>query len=213
MLNARGGIECDFTVTRLAEDRFRIVTGTAFGQHDLAWLLQRRSPRRVGARRGRTLRRSTPATASGDRMPVRFSSRSRLPISRTSPSGTCVRTSWRSGACRVWLFASRTWASWAGAVLPLRVRARALGYDLGGGPRATPRRGRLQGDRLAAAENGPRWGSDITPEDTPFEAGLGFAVSSTRAISSAADALVGSASAGTALPCLPGRSTRHRARL
>jgi 4-methylaminobutanoate oxidase (formaldehyde-forming) len=38
MLNPRGGIECDFTVTRLAEDRFRIVTGTAFGQHDLAWI-------------------------------------------------------------------------------------------------------------------------------------------------------------------------------
>jgi glycine cleavage system aminomethyltransferase T/glycine/D-amino acid oxidase-like deaminating enzyme len=40
MLNARGGIECDFTVTRLAEDRFRIVTGTAFGQHDLSWIRQ-----------------------------------------------------------------------------------------------------------------------------------------------------------------------------
>ena len=40
MLNPRGGIECDFTVTRLAEDRFRIVTGTAFGQHDLAWIAQ-----------------------------------------------------------------------------------------------------------------------------------------------------------------------------
>jgi glycine cleavage system aminomethyltransferase T/glycine/D-amino acid oxidase-like deaminating enzyme len=38
MLNDRGGIECDFTVTRLAEDRFRIVTGTAFGRHDLAWI-------------------------------------------------------------------------------------------------------------------------------------------------------------------------------
>ncbi len=38
MLNPRGGIECDFTVTRLAEDRFRIVTGTAFGQHDSAWI-------------------------------------------------------------------------------------------------------------------------------------------------------------------------------
>ena len=36
----RGGIECDFTVSRLAEDRFRIVTGTAFGQHDLAWIAQ-----------------------------------------------------------------------------------------------------------------------------------------------------------------------------
>jgi len=40
MLNARGGVECDFTVTRLAEDRFRIVTGTAFGQHDLAWITE-----------------------------------------------------------------------------------------------------------------------------------------------------------------------------
>src|SRR5438067_768230 len=38
MLNERGGVECDFTVTRLAADRFRIVTGTAFGQHDLAWI-------------------------------------------------------------------------------------------------------------------------------------------------------------------------------
>ncbi len=37
-LNTRGGIECDFTVTRLAEDRFFIITGTAFGQHDLSWL-------------------------------------------------------------------------------------------------------------------------------------------------------------------------------
>lgn len=37
-LNKRGGIECDFTVTRLAEDRFFIVTGTAFGQHDMSWL-------------------------------------------------------------------------------------------------------------------------------------------------------------------------------
>ncbi len=37
-LNKRGGIECDFTVTRLGEDRFFIVTGTAFGQHDMSWL-------------------------------------------------------------------------------------------------------------------------------------------------------------------------------
>ena len=38
MLNPRGGIECDFTVTRLATDRFMIVTGTAFGEHDRSWL-------------------------------------------------------------------------------------------------------------------------------------------------------------------------------
>jgi 4-methylaminobutanoate oxidase (formaldehyde-forming) len=37
-LNTRGGIECDFTVTRLETERFLIITGTAFGQHDLSWL-------------------------------------------------------------------------------------------------------------------------------------------------------------------------------
>src|SRR4051812_1944269 len=37
-LNRRGGIECDVTVTRLAADRYLFVTGTAVGQHDLAWL-------------------------------------------------------------------------------------------------------------------------------------------------------------------------------
>jgi glycine cleavage system T protein len=37
-LNKRGGIECDFTVTRLGEQKFLIITGTAFGQHDSSWL-------------------------------------------------------------------------------------------------------------------------------------------------------------------------------
>jgi glycine cleavage system T protein len=37
-LNPRGGIECDFTVNRIAEERFLIITGTAFGQHDISWL-------------------------------------------------------------------------------------------------------------------------------------------------------------------------------
>ena len=47
-LNGRGGIECDFTVTRVEQDALLIVTGTAFGSHDLAWL--RRQARRRGAR-------------------------------------------------------------------------------------------------------------------------------------------------------------------
>jgi 4-methylaminobutanoate oxidase (formaldehyde-forming) len=38
MLNERGGIECDFTVTRLAPERFLVITGTAFGQHDMSWI-------------------------------------------------------------------------------------------------------------------------------------------------------------------------------
>jgi 4-methylaminobutanoate oxidase (formaldehyde-forming) len=38
MLNARGGIECDLTVTRLAEDAYYIVTGTGFATHDFHWI-------------------------------------------------------------------------------------------------------------------------------------------------------------------------------
>ncbi|MGQ0668624.1 MAG: FAD-dependent oxidoreductase [Actinomycetota bacterium] len=38
-LNRRGGIVADLTVTRLAEDRFRVVTGAGYVDGDLGWLL------------------------------------------------------------------------------------------------------------------------------------------------------------------------------
>ena len=37
-LNVRGGVEADLTISRLAEDRFMVVTGSAFIGNDLAWL-------------------------------------------------------------------------------------------------------------------------------------------------------------------------------
>jgi glycine cleavage system T protein len=40
MLNDRGGIKCDLTVTRLAEKRFLVITGVSSGPHDLAWMRQ-----------------------------------------------------------------------------------------------------------------------------------------------------------------------------
>ncbi|TJV66135.1 MAG: FAD-dependent oxidoreductase, partial [Mesorhizobium sp.] len=38
LLNTRGGIEADLTVSRLGEERFYIVTGTGFRTHDLSWI-------------------------------------------------------------------------------------------------------------------------------------------------------------------------------
>jgi dimethylglycine dehydrogenase len=38
MLTARGGIECDLTVTRLEPERFYIVSAAATETHDLAWI-------------------------------------------------------------------------------------------------------------------------------------------------------------------------------
>ena len=37
-LTTRGGIESDYTVTQLGSDEFMIVTGTAFGTHDIEWI-------------------------------------------------------------------------------------------------------------------------------------------------------------------------------
>lgn len=38
MLTERAGIQCDLTVTRLAADRFLVITGGSTGTHDLAWI-------------------------------------------------------------------------------------------------------------------------------------------------------------------------------
>lgn len=40
LLNVRGGIEADVTITRLAPDLFYLVTGSGFGRHDVTFLLQ-----------------------------------------------------------------------------------------------------------------------------------------------------------------------------
>ena len=40
LLNERGGIEADVTITRLDEEQFYFVTGSGFGRHDVTFLLQ-----------------------------------------------------------------------------------------------------------------------------------------------------------------------------
>ena len=66
-LNARGGIECDFTVTRTGADSFLVVTGTAFGSHDLAWIRRQAPASQYGSP---TSPDSTPASPSGGRAPA-----------------------------------------------------------------------------------------------------------------------------------------------
>ncbi len=61
MLNERGGFESDVTVTRLAADRFLIVTGSAQTPRDLDWIARHTRRRRVGGagRRQRDVTRSS----------------------------------------------------------------------------------------------------------------------------------------------------------
>ena len=64
-----------------------------------------------------------------------------------------------------------------GALLPDGVRPAALGRALGRRPEHGLVAGGYKAIDSCRLEKGYRvWGSDITPEDTPYEAGLGFAV-------------------------------------
>ena len=173
----RGGIECDFTVTRLADDRFRIVTGTAFGQHDLAWIRQHapddgsvhvadvtsavRLPRPVGAGEPRD-----PAAAHHGR-----------PRERGVPVHDRARALGRLGAVPRRPGHLRRGAR-LGALLPDRVRPAPVGHALGGGARRTASSpaGYKAIDSLRLEKGYRVWGADISPEDTPFEAGSSFAV-------------------------------------
>jgi glycine cleavage system T protein len=176
MLNARGGIECDFTVTRLAEDRFRIVTGTAFGQHDLAWvrshapddgsvLVEDVTSRFAclglwGPRARDILQPLTTADLSSQAFPyVRARELAVGPVPCLALRVTYVGELGWELYCPT-EFGLRLWDTlWEGG------REHGL---VAGGYKAI--------DSLRLEKGYRVWGADITPDDTPWEAGLGFAV-------------------------------------
>ena len=176
MLNAQGGIECDFTVTRLAEDRFRIVTGTAFGQHDLAWLRQHAPEDGSvqvadvtsqlacfglwGPRSRDILQPLTTTDLANESFP--YLTAQELAIGRVP----CL-------ALRVTYVGELGWELYCPVELGLALwdTLWEAGQEHGlvaGGYKAI--------DSLRLEKGYRVWGADITPEDTPYEAGLGFAV-------------------------------------
>jgi 4-methylaminobutanoate oxidase (formaldehyde-forming) len=171
MLNERGGIECDFTVSRLAEDRFWIVTGTAFGQHDLAWI-----------------RQHAPDGVAVDDVTSNYAC-----FGLWGPRAHEILQPLTTTALDFGYMRARELAVGPVPCLALRVTyVGELGWELYC-PMEYGRRlwdvlwdaGREQGlvaggykaiDSLRLEKGYRVWGTDITPEDSPFEAGLGFAV-------------------------------------
>jgi glycine cleavage system T protein len=173
MLNARGGIECDFTVTRLAEDRFRIVTGTAFGRHDLAWIRQHApedgsvlvedvtSKLACLGLWGPAAREILQATTT-DELAFGYMRARELAVGPVP----CL-------ALRVTYVGELGWELYCptefGLALWDALWEAGLGHGLvAGGYKAI--------DSLRLEKGYRVWGADITPDDTPYEAGLGFAV-------------------------------------
>jgi glycine cleavage system T protein len=176
MLNSRGGIECDFTVTRVADDRFRIVTGTAFGQHDLAWirshapedgsvLVEDVTSRFAclglwGPAARRILAPLTTGNLSNDA----------FPYMRTQElafgSVPCL-------ALRVTYVGELGWELYCPMEFGLRLWDTL--WDAGREHGLVPS-GYKAIDSLRLEKGYRVWGADITPEETPYEAGIGFAV-------------------------------------
>jgi sarcosine dehydrogenase len=176
LLNSRGGIESDLTIARLADDRFYIVTGTGFRTHDLAWIAEHipagadatitdvteahGTLSLMGPRARDVLAAVTTADVSNAAFP--FGHVRILPI-----AGHDVR------ALRV------TYVGELGWELHIPLSATGDVFDAllqAGKPYGLKPVGYRALESLRLEKGYRAWGSDITPNDTPFEAGLGWAV-------------------------------------
>lgn len=175
-LNKRGGIECDFTVTRLAEDRFFIVTGTAFGQHDMSWLsLQMPDDGSVtiedvgsnyacigmwGPKARVILEKVTTDDVSNDGFPYMTSKRIHV--------GDVPAL-----ASRVTYVGELGWEFYCPMEYGLRL------WDTlweAGQPEGMVAAGYKAIESLRLEKGYRYWSGEISPDYTPYEAGLGFAV-------------------------------------
>jgi glycine cleavage system aminomethyltransferase T/glycine/D-amino acid oxidase-like deaminating enzyme len=182
MLNRRGGIECDFTVTRLAEDRFFIVTGTAFGNHDLGWI-RSHAPEDGSVEVADVTSAWACLGLWGPRARDILASVSADDLSNeafpylTTRDITIGDASVR--ALRVTYVGELGWELYtptefgAGLWDTLWQAGQAHGM-VAGGYRAI--------DSLRLEKGYRVWSSDITPEDNPDQAGLGFAVRMNKAV-------------------------------
>ncbi len=176
LLDRRGGIQADLTVTRLTDDGYLLITGTAFGNHDAAWL-RKHLPDDGTV----TLRDATPTRVCyglwGPRARDILAAVTRDDVSDAAFPYLTARLITVGSvpvlALRVTYVGELGWELYA----PTEY-GRALWTALW---EAGRRHGMVAGGYRAIdalrLEKGYRvWSSDITPDETPFEAGLGFAV-------------------------------------
>jgi 4-methylaminobutanoate oxidase (formaldehyde-forming) len=176
MLNERGRFESDLTVTRLSEEAYLVVTGSGQGTRDLDWIRRHRPP---GARV--TVTDVTGAYAVIGVM----GPRSRELLARVSDADLGPRA-FPFGASReiavgpATVRASRiTYVGELGWELYVPVEQAGLVYDeLARAGEDVGRRdaGYYAMDSLRMEKAYRAWGRDVTIDDTPWEAGLGFAV-------------------------------------
>ncbi len=176
MLNSRAGIECDLTVARLADDRFYIVTGTGYRTHDKAWIRQHIAPgldarlvditeeygtlSLMGPRARDILKQVTSDPVGHEDFPFGHIREIRL-------AGHTVR------ALRVTYVGELGWE----LHMPIGVTGEVFdALVIAGEPHGLAMAGYRAIESLRLEKGYRAWGADITPNETPHEAGLGWAV-------------------------------------
>jgi len=177
LCNERGGIECDLTLTRTAPDSWYVVTGAAFGAHDMGWI-----------------RSNSPDDGS---VIVRDLTSARSVLNLCGPKSRLVL----EAACEddvsneAFPYATaREITIGSAPVLALRIGYTGeLGWELlvpteyaahvyetlkeAGQPHGIVDVGYRAIDTMRMEKGYLYWSTDITPDTTPWEAGLGWRVS------------------------------------
>lgn len=176
MLNAHGGIECDLTIARVALDEFYIVTGTGFATHDFNWI-SRNIPAGMNCQLIDITSSNTVLSLMGPRARDILEMVTTTDVSNASFPFATTQTIDIAGcavlALRVTYVGELGWelhlpVEYATTVYAALMKAGAAHGLKNAGYRA------IESLRL---EKGYRaWGSDIGPDHTPEEAGLGWAV-------------------------------------
>ena len=177
LLNSRGGIECDLTVARLAEDLFYIVTGTGFRTHDGGWISEHL---RTGS--NATLVDVTEEYGTLSLM----GPKARDVLATVAPGADVSGEAFPFGHVRVIEIAGHpvralrvTYVGELGWELHVPIAATGAVFDAlmqAGAPHGIRPAGYRAIESLRLEKGYRAWGADITPNDSPFEAGLGWAV-------------------------------------
>jgi glycine cleavage system aminomethyltransferase T/glycine/D-amino acid oxidase-like deaminating enzyme len=176
MLNERGGFECDLTITRTAEDTFFILTGSAQATRDADWIGKHIAENEFAALVDVTSAFSVISVMGPksrellERVSADDLSRESLPFSATREidvgyaRARAARMSYIGGAGYELCVATDQCVTLYDAL-------HAAGADLG-----LRDAGYYTIDALRIEAGRRAWGAELGPDETPWEAGLGYAV-------------------------------------
>ena len=181
-LNPRGGIEADLTVTRLAEDAYLVVTSAATALRDLTWL-QRNLPDTANVSVTDVTSAFAVIGLMGPNSRPLLESLVEADLSNTGfPFGTAREITLAGAqvrALRITYVGELGWELYTPTEFAPRVFDALVAAGEGYGLRLAGMHV-LDSCRIEKAYRS--WGHDITDEDTPLEAGLGFACAFDKAV-------------------------------